>query len=242
MKTLCVIPARFASTRFPGKILADINGKPMIERVYEKVCQVKNVDKILIATDHQEVFQILNEKKLPVMMSSAKHISGTDRCIEVFNKMDSFDYLLNVQGDEPGIDPNVLDYLISEFDKEDDPQIATLNSSLSHEKDIHNSDNVKLVKAIDNKVLYFSRLPIPFIKNQSQNHSFQKHIGVYIFHKNAIDRIASLEASQLELAESLEQLRWMEHGMRICSYDCDYDSVSIDSPEDLVQYLTSLES
>lgn len=241
MKTLCVIPARFASLRFPGKILADINGKPMIERVYEKVCQVKNVDKILIATDHQEVFQILNDKKLPVVMSSTHHISGTDRCIEIFNKMGSFDFLLNVQGDEPGIDPNILEHLLTAFAKENDPQIATLNSALHHEAEINNPNNVKLVKAIDNRVLYFSRLPIPFVKSPSQDYSFQKHIGVYLFHKNAINQIAHLEASQLELAESLEQLRWMEHGLKINSYDCDYDSVSIDSPGDLERYLGDLE-
>lgn len=242
MKTLCVIPARYASTRFPGKILADINGKPMIERVYEKVCQVKNVDKILIATDHQEVFQLLNAKKLPVMMSSDKHISGTDRCIEVFSKMDSFDHLLNVQGDEPGIDPNVLDHLLTTFAKEDDPQIATLNASLHEDLEINNPDNVKLVKALDNRVLYFSRLPIPFNKSQNHDINYQKHIGVYLFHKSAIAQIKQMEASQLELAESLEQLRWMEHGLKINSYDCDYDSVSIDSPGDLGRYLASINS
>ena len=238
MKTLCVIPARFASTRFPGKILADINGKPMIEHVYDQVSQVKKLDKILIATDHQGVFQMLNEKSIPVMMSSDQHISGTDRCIEIFNTLDGFDCLLNVQGDEPGIDPKILDLMLSQFEKEEDPEIATLNTGIKNQNDINNPNKVKLVKSIDNKVLYFSRLPIPFNKAGMPDYIHQKHIGVYLFHKSAVAKIQKLKPSELELLESLEQLRWMDHGLSIQSYDCEYDSLSIDSPEDLVDYLS----
>lgn len=234
-----IIPARYASTRFPGKPLVDIGGKSMIQRVYEQVS--KALDDVYVATDDQRIFDAVISFGGKVVMTSDQHKSGTDRCYEAFSKLDEkFDVIINVQGDEPFIQPEQIIELKKCFE-EPQTQIATL-AKLFTEKDgfeaLNNPNSPKLVINKLNEAMYFSRSIIPYLRgidaeNWISNQTYLKHVGVYAYRAEVLRDLTLLEQSPLEISESLEQLRWLENGYRIKVGFTDVETVGIDTPEDL---------
>lgn len=240
MKILGIIPARYQSTRFPGKPLVDILGKPMIQRVYEQCKKSTLLSEIIVATDDERIASVVKDFGGKVMLTKESHPSGTDRCLEVLeNYKEPVDVVINIQGDEPFIDPNQIDSLAKLFG---DPktQIATLIKKISHQEELFNSNVVKAVINKHSEALYFSRQAIPFIRGKEteewlNNFTFNKHIGIYGFKADVLRSIGLLQASSLELAESLEQNRWLENGFSIKTAYTDLESVAIDSPADLLK-------
>jgi 3-deoxy-manno-octulosonate cytidylyltransferase (CMP-KDO synthetase) len=250
VKVIAIIPARYQSTRFPGKPLADLGGKPVIQYVYERVIQT--VEDVFVATDDGRIFSTVNEFGGKAIMTQSTHKSGTDRCYEAYKKTGiEADIILNIQGDEPFIHTSQLKQLISVFQSEN-TDIATLIKPFSRTDSLSsliNPNTPKVVISKDKRALYFSRSVIPFIRNIPQeewlsNKTFYKHIGVYGYRPHILKEIIALEQSSLELAESLEQLRWLENGYRIGVEITEYETIGIDTPEDLgkaVDYLSSQE-
>jgi len=242
MKILGVIPARYASSRFPGKPLAVINGKTMIQRVFEQVKQASKITDVIIATDDSRIMETVSGFGGLAMLTSSSHLNGTSRCAEVFDKANTqkpnfYDGVVNIQGDEPFIDPEQINQLCDILIKKK-AGIATLAKKIGNDDDLFNPNTVKVVFGVDGLALYFSRSPIPFIRNHDKstwlkNASFYKHIGIYGFAKSTLAEIVSLEPAKLELVESLEQLRWLENGLEITVEITDFESVGIDTPEDL---------
>ncbi|EGO62931.1 3-deoxy-manno-octulosonate cytidylyltransferase [Acetonema longum] len=234
MKILCVIPARYASTRLPGKPLADIAGKPMIRHVYERVSLAKRPDRVLVATDHSLVLQAVEQFGGQVMLTSPAHPTGTDRLAEVAVSFPDFDVVINVQGDEPLIEPSVIDNLAAAFDRDPDLLMATLKTRLA-ESEYQVPSVVKVVTDLNGYALYFSRSLVPYPRAASGNTTWYKHIGIYAYRRDFLLRYASFSATPLEQAESLEQLRALEHGYRIKVLETDFQSVGVDTPEDLAK-------
>lgn len=237
---LAVIPARWASTRFPGKPLADIGGKTMIRRVYEQVLQAKRVDAALVATDDERIFEHVRSFGGQVLMTRADHPSGTDRCAEAAEQFPQADYVLNVQGDEPFVQPEQIDLLADTLLNRPEFHIATLAKKIEQPEQLFNPNVVKIVFSEKNGAIYFSRHPIPFVRGvESENwlaqHVFYKHIGLYGFRRDTLADIARLSPTPLECAESLEQLRWLENGLRIAVGITHLETAGIDTPEDLAQ-------
>jgi len=247
MKFIGIIPARYASTRFPGKPLADMEGKPMIQRVYEQVQDV--LDQVVVATDDLRIEEAVKEFGGNVVMTSADHKSGTDRCYEAFCKAGTgHDVVINIQGDEPFIHPSQIAALKECFD---DPNIdiATLvkpfRATDDFEKDLFNPNSPKVVLNKNREALYFSRSVIPYIRGEHhtewlQKHTFYKHIGLYGYRAGVLAEITQLPQSPLELAESLEQLRWLENGYRIKAGITHQETIGIDTPEDMERALAFL--
>ncbi|PKQ60664.1 3-deoxy-D-manno-octulosonate cytidylyltransferase [Labilibaculum manganireducens] len=242
MKFLGIIPARYASTRFPGKPLADINGKPMIQKVYEQA--LKALDHVYVATDDKRIEEAVTSFGGKIIMTSPNHQSGTDRIAEAANiitqnlKLD-FDVVINIQGDEPFIQPEQINSLKSCFNNPA-TEIATLIKAITNTAEIFDQNKVKVVTAKDNRALYFSRSPIPFVRGEDQNkwlsqNTFYKHIGMYAYRFDALMKVTKLEQSKLELSESLEQLRWLENGYWIQTETTEHESIGIDTPEDLLR-------
>ncbi len=232
MKKAIIIPARYASQRFPGKVLAPILGKPMIQHVYER-CKLSSADMVIIATESPAVFKVCQQFEADVRMTSANHKSGTDRCIEIARELTDVDYIMNVQGDEPLIDPKsinaLFDYIISS-----NTQIATLKNTLIHHADIQNPNVVKCVCAHSGKALFFSRSTIPFHRDLGKNRpQYYAHVGIYVFQYKTLIHIGQLLQSELEIAENLEQLRWLENGLDIWVLKTDYKSIGVDTLADL---------
>lgn len=240
MKFLGVIPARYASTRFPGKPLADINGKPMIQKVYEQALQA--LEHVYVATDDKRIEEAVKSFGGKVIMTSPNHQSGTDRIAEAATIITkelhlNFDVVINIQGDEPFIQPEQINLLKSCFNNSS-TEIATLIKKISNSDEIFDPNKVKVVTAKDNRALYFSRSPIPFVRGEKQEdwlnkNSFYKHIGMYAYRFKALMEVTKLEQSDLELTESLEQLRWLENGYWIQTEITEHESIGIDTPEDL---------
>lgn len=244
MSILGIIPARYASTRFPAKPLADMGGKSMIRRVYEQAKKSKSLSKVVVATDHEEIYQHVIDFGGDVCMTSTHHASGTDRCYEVLLKENtSFDYVINIQGDEPFIEPEQIDLLASLLDG--DTELATLIKKIDSVEQLFNPNLVKAVVNKNAEALYFSRSPIPYVRNMEQvewvtHHNFYKHIGMYAYRKDVLEKITRLEISSLEKAESLEQLRWLENGYKIKVKETNIETIGIDTPEDLQNALKHL--
>ncbi|MBP2638354.1 MAG: kdsB [Firmicutes bacterium] len=231
MNILCVIPARYSSTRLPGKPLSLIAGKPMIERVYEQAKKAKRPSKVLVATDHELVYQAVEGFGGQVMMTSADHPTGTDRLAEVAAKHPEADIIINVQGDEPLIAPEVIDLLAGAFDDEPELSMATLMTEM--DKNEYNLPSaVKVVTDLNGYALYFSRSLVPFPRNTSQLPVY-KHIGIYAYRREFLLNYAALKPTLLEQTESLEQLRALEHGYKIKVLKTDFTSIGVDTPEDL---------
>jgi 3-deoxy-manno-octulosonate cytidylyltransferase (CMP-KDO synthetase) len=236
---MAVIPARFASTRFPGKPLVLIAGKPMIQCVYEQVKKCNNIDKIVVATDDTRIYEAVKAFGGDVMMTSDQHISGTDRCAEVAKKYPQVQYIINVQGDEPYIQPEQLDLLIETLQSNTKTPIATLAKKIENQSALTNPNLVKVVFNFNQEAMYFSRHPIPFIRGHIQEswlqqQNYYKHIGLYGFQRKTLLKLAKLKPSSLEIAESLEQLRWLENGFKIKVGITILETVGIDTPEDLL--------
>ena len=241
MKFIAIIPARYASTRFPAKPLALLGGKPVIQRVYEQVAGV--LDDAVVATDDQRIYDAVRAFGGRVEMTSTTHRSGTDRCREAYDKQGrAYDVVVNVQGDEPFIRREQLEVLKRCFD---DPQtdIATLVKPFAASDGLaalENPNSPKVVLDAGSRALYFSRSVIPYLRNVPREewltrHTFYKHIGIYAFRAEVLRAVTSLPQSPLELAESLEQLRWLENGYRIGVGISESETVGIDTPEDLAR-------
>jgi 3-deoxy-manno-octulosonate cytidylyltransferase (CMP-KDO synthetase) len=242
MKVLGVIPARYQSTRFPGKPLVLINDVPMIVMVYRQASLCKQLDHIIVATDSEKIQDVLESYGIPYMMTSKHHLTGTDRCIEVAQQLHGFDIVLNIQGDEPFIQPEQLNLVIDTFQNKN-VEIATLIKKIENEDELHNPNIVKVVKSKDNRALYFSGNPIPFGRNivkEEWHFSFDyfKHIGIYAFKIDVILEIKHMKPTNLENAESLEQLRWLENGLQIYVNETNFETIGIDTPEDLMKINT----
>lgn len=235
MSFIGVIPARYASTRFPGKPLALIHGKPMIQWVYERSL-LSNLDCVVVATDDDRIRDAVSGFGGKVVMTSPDHQSGTERCAEVADILGvtSEDVVVNVQGDEPYIRPEAINLLISQF-SEPRVQIATLAKQFLPEENPENPNMVKVVCSKSGRALYFSRSPIPYYRNQEMQPVHYKHIGIYAYRGDVLKEIVKLPSSVLENAEKLEQLRWLDNDYEVFVRVCDYESVAIDTPEDLVR-------
>lgn len=237
MKVLGVIPARYASSRLMGKPLIEIGGISMIQRVYEQVKKAERIDKVVVATDDQRIFDHIKSFGGKVMMTSNTHQSGTDRCAEVAAAyQNEFDIVVNIQGDEPFIQPEQINQLV-DFMKTADFQIGTLARLLEDTGDIFNPNIVKVIFAYQ-KAIYFSRHPIPYIRDfENENwvyqYDFHKHIGMYAFRMKTLLAITQLFTSKLEFAEGLEQLRWLENGYSIGIQTTKLESMGIDTPADV---------
>lgn len=236
MKILGIIPARFASTRFPGKPLVDIGGKTMIQRVYEQAMKA-NLDEVVVATDDERIVAEVKRFGGKYVLTSTNHQSGTDRCAEVVKQLPGFDVVINIQGDEPFIDPAQISLLTSCF-SEENVVLATLIKEIHDDAELFNANIPKVVVNAKQQAIYFSRHPIPFIRNATpenwaRTHQFYKHIGIYGYQTTTLLAITTLVPSKLELAESLEQLRWLEHGYQIQTKVTNIETIAIDTPEDL---------
>lgn len=244
MKILGIIPARHASTRFPAKPLVDLGGKSMVQRVYEQVKKSKSISHAVVATDHPEIFQHVQRFGGEVCMTKESHVSGTDRCYEALQlQSEKFDYVINIQGDEPFIKPEQIDLLAGKLNGE--TEIATLVKAIDDPVVLFNPNVVKAVLNKQGEALYFSRSTIPHIRNTPEKewltkHTFYKHIGMYAYRTDILDEITKLAVSSLEKAESLEQLRWLENGFRITTAETHLETLGIDTPEDLVKALEHL--
>lgn len=246
MNFLALIPARYASTRFPGKPLADIHGKPMIQHVYER-CVAVFGDDCYVATDDARIEEAVEAFGGQVIMTSTEHQSGTDRCAEALDAVEritgkAFDVVVNIQGDEPFIAKEQLVQIRSCFDVAT-TQIATLVKPFTDQEDIDNENSPKVVLSTEGDALYFSRNAIPFQRGVpreewQQRHVYYKHIGLYAYRSDVLRAVTKLPASMLEKTESLEQLRWLENGYRIRTAVTTLDSHAIDTPADLEHALT----
>ncbi len=243
MKFIAIIPARYASTRFPGKPLADMNGKPMIQRVFEQV--KKCVDRVFVATDDERIFNAVKAFGGNVVMTSESHKSGTDRCAEAYNNIGSGeDVIINIQGDEPFIKPEQIEAVMACFE-DTSTQIATLVKPFSENDGIDalmNPNSPKVVLGVNNEALYFSRSIVPYVRGCDvqewlKTNIFYKHIGMYAYRADALAEITKLPQSSLEKAESLEQLRWLQNGYKIKVGITSQETIGIDTPADMQKAL-----
>lgn len=240
MKVIGIIPARYDSTRFPGKPLVDINGMTMIQRVYNQVKHAASLSEVVVATDDQRIFDHVQSFAGNVLMTSKEHQSGTDRCAEIINKVSGFDVAINIQGDEPFIDPQQIDLLVSCFQQEN-TQIATLIRKIEQLQDLENTNKPKVVINNKQEAVYFSRQAIPYYRGKDMRDwlkemDYYNHIGIYGYRTEILKEISKLPVSKLELAESLEQLRWIDNGYQIKTAISNHLNEAIDTPEDL-QYI-----
>jgi len=238
MKILGIIPARYGSTRFPGKPLVDIDGKTMVQRVYEQAKSCTNLTDVIVATDDERIFNEVVRFGGKVAMTANTHQSGTDRCAEVVNSLnENYDVVINIQGDEPFINPEQIKQLFNCF-TDSKTQIATLVKKISNPEDLFNENKVKAVLDKNNFALYFSRNPIPYFRGEPKEnwlnkHAYFKHIGIYGYQIAVLKEITQLNPSSLELTEGLEQLRWLENGYNIKVAETELEAIAIDTPEDL---------
>jgi len=239
MKFLGIIPARYASTRFPGKPLADLMGKPVVQWVYERVAGL--LDRVVVATDDERILHAVQKWGGEALLTSPNHPSGTDRCLEAYFKLnEEYDVIINIQGDEPFIHPSQIELLKAAF-QNPDTQIATLVKPFSHDDDFDSLFNPNTPKVLLNskgQAIYFSRSVIPYIRGKHhtewlKSNVFYKHIGIYAYKPKVLQEITALPQSILEKAESLEQLRWIENGYVIQTMITNEETVGIDTPEDL---------
>src|SRR5258708_18348862 len=246
IKILGIIPARYASSRFPAKPLADIAGKTMIRRVYEQASASVKLSKLVVATDHQGIYDHVMGFGGLACMTSKNHASGTDRCAEVLSmKEEKYDYVINIQGDEPFIAPAQIDLLASLLDGQ--TELATLIKIIDSEDQLFNPNLVRVVVNKSDEAIYFTRSTIPYLRNVAQKewftkHTYFKHIGMYAYRADVLKKITRLEISSLEKAESLEQLRWIENGFKIKVAVTNLETISIDTPEDIAKALAFLKT
>ncbi|MES2798415.1 MAG: 3-deoxy-manno-octulosonate cytidylyltransferase [Bacteroidota bacterium] len=243
MKVLGVIPARFGSSRFPGKPLIDLKGKTMIQRVYEGAAKSTLIKELIVATDDQRIYDEVIRFGGKAEMTSSHHPSGTDRCAEVFEKHPDFDVVINIQGDEPLVDFRQIDQLLEAF-KNENVKIATLATRSISNEDLLNPNRIKVVVNHQNSALYFSRSCIPNFQNASveiaATYPFLRHIGLYAFRGNVLKELTALLPTELEKTESLEQLRWLYYGYPISVIETTIETPNIDTTEDLEKVLSLL--
>lgn len=243
MKIVGIIPARFGSSRFPGKPLIDLKGKTMIQRVYEGAKKSSALFDVIVATDDQRIVAEVERFGGKVVLTSDLHLSGTDRCGEVSNFFSDIDVVINIQGDEPLVDYRQLDALISAFE-DSSVSIATLGIKDVSLEDINNSNRIKIVVDHMNNALYFSRSAIPNFANSKGNpleqYPFYRHIGLYAYRTKTLNELIQLKPTKLETIESLEQLRWLYYGYSIRIIETTIETPNIDVPEDIEKVLPFL--
>jgi 3-deoxy-manno-octulosonate cytidylyltransferase (CMP-KDO synthetase) len=238
MRIIGIIPARYASTRFPGKPLVDIDGKSMIHRVYDRASACEALDEVWVATDDDRIAEKVEDFGGKSVMTLPSHESGTERCLEALQKIGGdVDAVINIQGDEPFIAPEQIASL-AELIRRDEVEIATLVKRIEATDELLNPNKVKVVLGASNQALYFSRSPIPYyrdgdIKEWIDAHDFYRHLGLYAYRASTLHEIVHYEAGVLERAEKLEQLRWLERGKKIHCGITKHESPAIDTPEDL---------
>ena len=239
MKILGIIPARFASSRFPGKPLAEISGKSMIQRVYEQAQKAKSLSKIVVATDDSRIFDHVIGFGGEAYMTAENHPSGTDRCFEALQKAggsSKYDYIINIQGDEPFIDPETIEQMAKLLDFK--TEIATAVKKINDYETLFDPNVVKAVLTMRKQCLYFSRQTVPYVRGHEpgtwlEHADFYKHIGLYAYRNDVLEQISHLPPSPLENTEKLEQLRWLGYGYKIYATVTNYESIGVDTPEDL---------
>lgn len=233
-KIVVVIPARYQSSRFPGKPLAMINGKPMIQWVYEGVSRVRSISEVYVATDDERIAECVREFHGKAIMTSSAHTSGSDRLAEaaVLLQLQDDDIILNIQGDEPLIQEEMIYDLISTI-TDKDTHMGTLKERIREEADIQNPNIVKVITDIYDHALYFSRFPIPYNRSGEQYLTYYRHVGVYAYRVHFLKKYTRLPKSYLEAAESLEQLRVLENGYKICVKETKCSSIGVDTMEQL---------
>lgn len=244
MNILGIIPARFASTRLPGKPLVNLAGKTMIRRVYEQALQANLINHLVVATDDERIVNEVESFGGNVVLTSNLHQSGTDRCAEVAQKLPGYDVVINIQGDEPLINPAQINLLANCFNNAN-IQIATLVKKIETLHELHNFGTPKVVLNQQLEAIYFSRQALPHLRDVPptdwlSQHTFYKHIGIYGFLTSTLINICKLPASVLEKMEMLEQLRWIENGYKIKVAITDLESISVDSTEDVEKVLEVL--
>jgi len=234
VKVLAVIPARQASTRFPGKALASIAGKPMIQHVVERVRQAQLVSRVIVATDEDKIKSAVESFGGEAILTRRDHRNGTDRVAEVAAHMPAEIYV-NVQGDEPLIDPGTVDAIIAAVLEDDSIQTATACAAIAQQNDIMDPNIVKVVRNFDSDALYFSRAPIPWVRDRGEAVTARhwKHLGLYAYKRDALLDFPTLPPGDLERVEQLEQLRWLENGIAIRVVETSYDAIGVDVPADV---------
>lgn len=241
MTTAIIIPARYGSSRLKGKPLIEVNGKPIIQWVFEKAVKSKLADRVIVATDNEEILNTCLMFGAEAEMTLDTHNCGSDRIQEVMDRHPEIEYVVNLQGDEPLIKPESIDEVIKNVRDDENADISTLIRVLRDKKDIENPNLVKCVVDNNRYALYFSRSKIPFERNEGHA-TFYGHLGIYGYKRNALKRMTELNQSTLELAESLEQLRALQNGMKIKTCVVDFTPVGIDTAEDLEKFKKILES
>lgn len=240
-----IIPARFGSTRFLGKPLVDILGMSMLQRVYRQASASARLSRVVVATDDERIKQHTEAFGGEVVMTSTLHTSGTDRCAETVELLGgNFEVVVNIQGDEPFIDPAQIDLLVGLFEL-GEVNIGSLVKRIEKQEDLRSNTVIKVVKDIAGKALYFSRNPIPYVRDALPSELldravFYKHIGIYAYRGAVLPKLAALPVSELEKAEGLEQLRWLENGHAIHLAETEHESNSVDTPEDLERMLREM--
>jgi 3-deoxy-manno-octulosonate cytidylyltransferase (CMP-KDO synthetase) len=244
-----IIPARYASSRFPGKPLVMIGNKPMIQRVYDQAS--KAIEMVWVATDDKRIFDVVSDFGGKAVMTSPDHLSGTDRCSEAVQKIvtetgKKIDIVINIQGDEPFIKPEQIALLMNCF-QDDTVELATLVRKVEPGEDLFNPNQPKVVLNTKGDAIYFSRAVIPYLRDAekddwSKKHVYYKHIGLYAYRTDALKKITSLPRSPLEISESLEQNRWIENGLRIRTAITKWENIGIDIPADLEKAKSLLEN
>lgn len=232
MKTICVIPARYASTRLPGKPLRDIQGKPMIVRVFERASQAKKIESAVVATDDERILESVEKFRGKAILTRKDHPTGTDRIAEVARNFPEIDLIINVQGDEPLIEPSLIDSLVSQFEEDPDLKMATVATKMNSLEEMKNPNNVKVVLDQKSNALYFSRSLIPFPRVENVSEVY-KHIGIYAYRRDFLLEFAKMKPTPLEKTESLEQLRALENGFKIRVIKSNDRFVGVDTEEDL---------
>ena len=250
MKAIGIIPARYASTRFPGKPLADLKGKTILQRTWEQTRKSKLLKAVAVATDDDRIADAVRSFGGAVVMTASTHRTGTERCYEAARKMKRElklapeDVVINVQGDEPFIEPDQIDSLVRCFKKES-TEIATLVKPISKMEELLSRSTAKVLLDTQERAIYFSRAPIPFFRDAPQEqwlekHRYFKHLGMYCYRLEVLGKLVKLKPSPLEQAESLEQLRWIENGYTIATRKTLHESIAIDTPEDLKRAWNSI--
>jgi len=229
-----VIPARYGSTRLPGKPLVSLRGKPMVQRVYERAKQSKSVKRVIVATEDQRIMDVVKGFGGEAVLTRADHRTGTERIAEVAAR-EAGDVFVNVQGDEPLIDPASIDAAVASLLEDPQAQVATVATPVRRAADIMDPNVVKVVLDFDSNALYFSRAPIPWVRDTQQkvHVNYWKHLGLYVFQREALLEYPTLPQGELEKIEQLEQLRWMENGIKIRVAEVEHDAVSVDVAEDV---------
>jgi 3-deoxy-manno-octulosonate cytidylyltransferase (CMP-KDO synthetase) len=235
-KVVVVIPARYGSTRLPGKPLVSLNGQPMIQRVYARAKSARRVDRVIVATDDDRIVKAVNSFGGEARMTRADHRTGTERVAEVAAHVEG-DVFVNVQGDEPLLDPVAVDTAVAALLEDPGAAVATVATPIKIPGDIMDPNVVKVVLDFDDNALYFSRAPIPWVRDTGNTIQVRhlKHLGLYVFQREALLEYPTLPQGELERIEQLEQLRWMENGTKIRVAEVEHDAISVDVPEDVAR-------